>query len=60
MLYNILTKKVINLIDCNSCDKFDKKLKKCNGLNERCFEFDTKTKTIIDGVTKMPVNLKGE
>lgn len=60
MLYNINEKKKQNLIMCFDCKEFDSKLKKCNGLNKTCFEYDEKTNTIIDGVTKMPVRLKGE
>jgi hypothetical protein len=34
-------------------------LKKCEGLNKNCFLYDEKTKTAIDGVTKLPIKLKG-
>ena len=54
MLYNTKLKKVKTLTDCPTCAHFDKKLKKCNGLNKVCFEYDAKTQTIIDGNTKLP------
>ena len=34
-----------------------KKKKKCNGIGKCCFEFDPKTKTAIDPITKMPIKL---
>lgn len=63
MLYNIEQKKVQSFFDCYRCSYYDITLKKCNGLNKCCFIYDEKTKTIIDGVTKMPLDitkLKGE
>lgn len=54
MLYNTKLKKVKTITDCPTCSYFDKKLKKCNGLNKICFEYDAKTQTIIDGNTKLP------
>lgn len=62
MIYNIKLNRVVSLIDCAECkEKNEKRL--CNGFNKCCFEYDEKTKTIVDGVTKMPLDitkLKGE
>jgi len=60
MLYNILKKKTQEITDCLKCPYFDLKLKQCSGLNKVCFEFDEKTNTVINGITKMPLDLKGE
>lgn len=57
-LYNIKKGKERDETDCFTCERYDRRLKKCNGLNKVCFEYDPKTKTIIDGKTKLP--LKGE
>ena len=57
MLYNKETKKVKTNKDCLNCVYFDKKEKKCLGLNKKCFEYDPITGTAIDGVTKLPVKL---
>ena len=46
MLYNYKLKKVHTNIDCLTCECFDKKKKKCNGIGKICFEYDEKTKTI--------------
>ena len=54
MLYNTSLKKIKEVTDCPNCPHFDKALKKCNGLNKICFEYDDKTQTIIDGKTKLP------
>jgi hypothetical protein len=56
MLYDNYLKREHTRADCLTCEYFDKQLKVCNGLNKKCFEYDEKTKTIIDGITKMPVN----
>ena len=42
------------MLDCANCAHFDRRTKTCNGLNKICFEYDEKTQTIIDGITKMP------
>lgn len=57
MLYNIETGKVKELGDCAQCSHFNKTDLRCEGLNKCCFEFDEKTKTIIDGVTKLPLKM---
>ena len=54
MLYNTAKKKIKVVTDCPLCPHFDKKNKKCNGLNRVCFEYDPTTQTIIDGKTKLP------
>lgn len=58
MLYNIEQKKAQSYYDCYNCPYYDKAVKKCNGLNKCCFTYDKKTNTIIDGVTKLPLQLK--
>ena len=58
MLYNVEKKKEKKATDCASCQYFDKCTKKCNGLNKNCFLYDKTTKTIIDGVTGLPLKLK--
>lgn len=55
MLYNKNLKKVKASSDCITCPNFDKKLKKCNGIGKVCFEYDEKTKTIFDSITKLPI-----
>ena len=58
MIYDIDNKKIHNALDCLDCPYFDKKLKKCGGIGKRCFEYDEKTRTIIDPITKLPLKLK--
>ena len=58
MLYNIEKKKIKSFFDCYKCQHYDNETKKCNGLNKCCFIYDTKTNTIIDGITKMPIQIK--
>lgn len=60
MLYNIEKGKVQKIEDCFSCPYFNQKAKKCEGVNKACFVYDAKTQTIIDGVTKLPIKVKGE
>lgn len=60
MLYNIKNKKIKKSIDCLKCEYFDKYNKKCVGIGKRCFEFDEKTRTIIDPITKLPMRLGEE
>lgn len=57
MLYNNNLKKVQTNSQCLTCDKFDKKRKKCLGIGKVCFEYDEKTKTLIDPVTKLPLKI---
>lgn len=57
MLYNVELKKVKTSSDCITCLYFDKKLKKCKGIGKACFEYDDKTKTVFDPVTKLPIKL---
>ena len=56
MLYNINLKKTREITDCFSCHCFNAKTKRCEGIDKVCFEYDEATKTIIDGVTKLPIN----
>lgn len=56
MLYNIEKKEVRTLKTCMNC-KYLEKNKKCNGIGKCCFEYDSKTKTIIDTITKMPIKI---
>jgi hypothetical protein len=57
MLYNYELKKVQASSQCLNCRCFDRKNKKCLGLGKICFEYDPKTKTAIDSVTKLPIKL---
>lgn len=57
MLYDIEKKKVHSPIDCFTCPHYDSRLLKCHGANKCCFEYDEKTKTVIDGVTKLPLKV---
>ena len=43
--------------DCLTCSYFDKQKKKCFGIGKNCFEYDEKTKTAIDPVSKLPIRL---
>lgn len=52
-IYNSETKKIREYSDCATCEYWDKILKKCNGYDKKCFEYDLKTRTIIDGKTKL-------
>lgn len=58
MLFNRKENRVRLETDCFTCPQFDRRLKRCNGINKVCFEYDEKTQTIIDGKLKLP--LKGE
>ena len=61
MLYNIKKQSRHTNIDCLTCEHFDKRLKKCvGGIGKTCFEYDEKTMTLIDPVTKLPLHIKGE
>lgn len=55
MLYNKELKKVQASSDCITCPHFDKEKKKCFGIGKTCFEYDNKTQTIIDPITKLPL-----
>lgn len=55
MLYNKDEKKVQQMIDCLTCKYFDKQKKRCYGIGKCCFEYDEKTKTCIDNITKLPI-----
>lgn len=53
MLFNVEKNKIKTTADCLECKFFDQVKKKCVGLNINCFEYDDKTMTIIDSVTKL-------
>lgn len=55
MLYNKNLKKIKKSKDCFTCDYFDRKNKKCKGIGKCCFEFDPKTQTAIDPITRLPI-----
>lgn len=55
MLYNKNLRKVQTKVDCQTCQYFDKKKKKCNGIGKVCFEYDEKTRTCFDPITKLPI-----
>lgn len=57
MLYNIEKKKIKTATTCVDCPYLDKALHRCEGINKCCFEYDAVTKTIIDGVTKLPLKV---
>lgn len=57
MLYNVNNKKIQTVIDCFTCPHYNPTTLGCSGLNKVCFEYDEKTQTIIDGVTKLPINV---
>lgn len=58
MLYNLKKRRIKKATDCASCPYFDKATKKCSGMNKNCFLYDEKTKTIVDGITKLPLKIK--
>ena len=58
MLYNKDLKKVKTNIDCLHCKYFDDNTKQCSGIGLVCFEYDQKTKTCIDPVTKLPIKME--
>ena len=55
MLYNKFTKRPQVMVDCQTCEFFDKKKKRCNGIGKNCFEFDPKTRTAFDPITHLPI-----
>ena len=55
MLYNKNLHKVQASSDCITCPHFDKTTKKCKGFGKVCFEYDPKTKTVIDPITRLPI-----
>lgn len=57
MLYNKERKKIQTNVDCLQCKYWNAKKKKCNGIGKNCFEYDAKTQTAIDPVTKLPIRL---
>ncbi len=57
MLYNKELKKVQTMADCMVCHFFDKKNKKCNGIDKCCYEYDPKTKTAFSQKTKLPIKI---
>lgn len=57
MLYNREKERVKRQVDCMTCPYFDKEKKKCNGLGKTCFEYDPKTKTVIDPITKLAIRI---
>lgn len=58
MLYNINKHRTKKATDCASCPYFDKKTKECKGKNKNCFLYDKTTKTVIDGITGLPLKIK--
>lgn len=60
MLYDIMKQSVHKSTFCLECEHFDKYNKRCMGIGKRCFEYDEKTNTIIDPITKLPLRLKEE
>ena len=60
MLYNIKDKELKTMNNCVKCAYFDNKTKICNGIGKVCFEYDKKTQTIIDTITKLPIKITKE
>lgn len=58
MLYHNEKKKVQTNIDCLTCPYFNERERKCEGLGKVCFEYDPKTETCIDPITRLPIKLK--
>ena len=57
MLFNFKTQDIHKMTDCLTCEHFDKIEKKCLGFGKICFEYDPKTKTCLDPITKLPIKL---
>ena len=58
-MYDIELKRKHKQSDCFNCRYFDKNLKKCdNGLDNKCFIYDEKTKTIFSKKTGLPVKIR--
>ena len=57
MLFNLKLNKVQASSQCITCPHFDKTQKKCFGIGKCCAEYDPKTRTVIDPVTKMPLKV---
>lgn len=55
MLFNKKTNKKKKMTDCLECKYFDRKNKKCNGLDKNCFVYDPKTMTMLDSKTGLPI-----
>lgn len=53
MLFNTKKNQINGTVFCLECEYFINK--KCEGLGKCCFEYDPKTKVIIDPVTKLPI-----
>ena len=60
MLYNIELKCIKANSHCFKCRYFDKHTKRCSGIGKVCFEYDEKTQTIIDSVTKLPLKINNK
>ena len=58
MLFNIEQKKIKNTTHCLECKYRDKQTNKCSGIGKVCFEYDEKTQTILDPITKLPLKLE--
>lgn len=57
MIYNNNLKKIQASSQCITCEHFDKTKRQCFGIGKCCFEFDPKTRTAIDPITKLPIKL---
>jgi len=57
MLFNIEKQRQQVNTDCLTCPYFDKEKKKCMGIGKVCFEFDPKTGTAFDPISKLPIRL---
>ena len=58
MLYNVEKGKANKTGYCITCPHFDRVKKECKGIGKNCFEYDPKTKTIFDPLTRLPIKAK--
>lgn len=60
MLYNKERGRAKATSDCFTCKYFNQVKKRCEGIGKNCFEYDPKTMTVYDPITKMPIKIKGK
>lgn len=60
MIYNIDKKEIQSDKLCFGCKYYNEKTRLCSGIGKVCLEFDEKTQTIIDPITKLPLKIKIE
>ena len=57
MFYNKEKSRVKQSTDCICCQYFNKKEKRCKGIDKNCFVYDEKTQTAFDSKTKLPIKI---